>query len=264
MKNENESGQIALIVVMILVVMSTIVLSVVSRSISELNLARVEESSTQALKAAEGGIEEALRNLSIGSSIEGTVNNVDFTTTTSVAGSDGLVTIDAIEQGEIVEVLLEGAVSPPTSLDVYWGDISNTTEVPVGAIEVIKYQKWSATDYRVVHLAYDVNATRLSDNNFTTGVGSPGTFKGVNFSAKASVPVVAQDILIRIRVFYNQAKIGIAPLPGGSTLPDQVYRVVSTGVSNDGVSRRVEAQRTLPVLPPQFDAALYSGTTLSQ
>ena len=72
MKNgvRDQQGQVALIVVLVLVVMGVIVLSVVSRSVSDLRLAGVEQSSSQALKAAEAGIEEALRNISIGGSFE--------------------------------------------------------------------------------------------------------------------------------------------------------------------------------------------------
>jgi len=56
----------------------------------------------------------------------------------------------------------------------------------------------------------------------------------------------------------------VSPLPVGSLLPDQTYRIVSTGSTADGVVRKVEAIRTLPVLPVVFDAALYSGGQLTQ
>lgn len=261
---EQESGQVALVVVLVLVVMGVIVLSVVSRSISDLRLAGVEQSSTQALKAAEAGIEEALRNVSIGGSQQGNLNNASFDTSTQSEGADGQVTNSAVAPGEVVEILVDGSPSPPNSINIYWGDRSEPTETPTGAIEVIKYQQYSSSDYRSVHYAFDPDAARRATNSFDAATVDPAAFKNVSFGALASVPLVSEDKIVRIRVLYTKAKVGIAPQPGGSALPDQLYRIVSTGSTIDGVVRRVEAVRTLPVLPMVFDAALYSGGSLTQ
>lgn len=260
----DEHGQVALIVVLVLVVMGVIVLSVVSRSVSDLRLAGVEQSSSQALKAAEAGIEEALRNISIGGSFEGTVNEASFETQAESEGADGQVTNISIEPGEVVEINLTGSVSPPTSLDIYWADRAESNESPTGAVEVIKYQQFSDSDYRTAHYAFDPDATRRASNNFAAATVNPGSFMGVSFGARANVPIVAEDVIVRVRMLYNRGKIGVSPLPIGSLLPDQTYRIVSTGSTTDGVVRKVEAVRTLPVLPVVFDAALYSGGQLSQ
>ena len=129
---------------------------------------------------------------------------------------------------------------------------------------VIKYQQWSSTDYRAIHFAFYSDAARAVTYGFDAATSNPGSFKGTTFSAMANVPIVPEDKILRIRMFYNQGKIGLSPQPGGSLLPDQVYRFVSTGQTGDGVVRKVEAERTLPVLPLVFDAALYSGGSLSQ
>jgi Tfp pilus assembly protein PilX len=55
-----QTGQMGLVVLLILVVMSTVGVSVATRSVSELRLSRQEQESTKALNAAEAGIEEAL------------------------------------------------------------------------------------------------------------------------------------------------------------------------------------------------------------
>jgi|GEM_PF-2987599 Tfp pilus assembly protein PilX len=266
MKNglRDQQGQVALIVVLVLVVMGVIVLSVVSRSVSDLRLAGVEQSSSQALKAAEAGIEEALRNINIGGSFEGTVNEASFETEAQSEGADGQVTNVAIETGEVVEVNVTGSASPPTSLDIYWADRGESNESPTGAVEVIKYQQFSGSDYRTVHYAFDPDATRGASNNFDAATVNPGSFMGVSFGARANIPIVAEDVIVRVRMLYNRGKIGVSPLPVGSLLPDQTYRIVSTGSTTDGVVRKVEAVRTLPVLPVVFDAALYSGGQLTQ
>jgi hypothetical protein len=256
------AGQAALILILVMMVASTVALTVIQRTIQEIELTTTEAESAKALQAAEAGVEEGLRTLRSGQQED--LEGASYQIQVGTEGSDGYLAAADLSQGNTIQINLQGSPSPPTSLDVYWGDVSDPQESPTGAIEVIKYQQFGAADYRVVHLTFDPDATRRSENNFEAATNSPGSALNVEFSASANVPLVAEDVLVRIRAVYNRALIAVVPQPGGSQLPDQQHRIVSTGQTESGLARRVEVVRDQPSLPQFFDFALYAGSDLFQ
>ena len=257
---KEESGQVAVIVALSMAVMATITLSVVSRSVVDLRLTDIEEESAAALKAAEAGLEKALKSLESDDFSSSDFPGASYQVDVENKGETGFVTASAISKGEAVEVEMGGA-SPPSSIRVYWGDSNDSTESPTGAVEVLKYSKVSDDDYRVERFVYDPDATRRSSNNFDAPITvNPGSFQSVDFSARSEIVTDADDVLIRIRTFYNLATLGVEPL--GGVLPQQIYEAVATGEAADDVQRKVRAVRGSPQLPAVFDAALYSGGSL--
>lgn len=263
MSREKEAGQVAVIVALTMAVMATVTLSVVSSSIVDLRLTDVEEESSAALKAAEAGLEQALKGLRSDDFSSSDFPGASYEVDVESRGESGFITASSIDQGEVIEVELGGS-SPPSDLVVYWSDKNDDSQDPPGAVEVLRYGKISDSDYRVSRYVYDPDATRRSQNNFEdfgAPTIDPPAFQGVEFAASASIPLDADDQLVRIRTFYNSMTLGISPQNG--TLPSQIYEAVSTGKSEDEqVQRRVRAVRGAPQLPAVFDAALYSGGSL--
>ena len=113
-------------------------------------------------------------------------------------------------------------------------------------------------------LVYDPDATRANVNKFGTPTVNPGSFMGTTFGAMVNVPIVAEDILVRVKPLYNKARLGVGPQPAGAQLGNQFFTVSSRGVSGGNVFRKVEVASSSAGLPEIFDMTLYSGTSLSQ
>ena len=260
--NKQEQGQIALTIALIIAVVSAISLSVVSRSLTEVKLTQVDESAAMAIRSAEAGIEQGLSGLDLGTTTGG-FDGANFTVTVSREGSTGFLSATSLNNGEVAEINLDGSTGL-TSMDIYWGNKNDSIEAVTAAVQVIKYQRFSATDYRTVVYAYDPDLTRQASNKFISPTTNPGTFMSVDFGAQVNVPIVAQDILVRVKPLYNKARLGFAPQPGGATLADQFYKISVEGVAGGNVFRKVEAASSSAGLPEVFDMTVYSGTTLSQ
>jgi hypothetical protein len=262
LREKHPEGQAALIMVLIMMVTSTIALSVVQRTIQELDLTTTEESAAKALQAAESGVEQGLRTLTTGETVN--LNGANYAVDVSSTGSDGYLSETDIAKGNTIEIPLTGSPSLPTSIDIYWSDTTDVEEDPDAAIEVLKYQQYSATDYRVTTLAYDPDAARRATNNFAIPTTPGGTALGVTFGSRINIPLQAEDRILRVRTVYNRAKIGLVPQPAGTLLPTLQYRIVSTGQTDQGIVRKIEVIRDVPSLPQYLDFALYSGGALTQ
>lgn len=262
-KNNHPTGQVGLLVILIMIVIGVVVLAVLSQTVTGLRLTSLEQSASQALRVAEAGVEEGLRTLNP-AGLSGTLDGVSYQVDIEQEGASGFITEQSVAVGDVVEINLEGSPTYPTSLNLYWTDSDNPSESPSAAIEVIKYQLTAPDTYQTTHYAFDPDGTRRTSNNFSAPTSTTGTIFNHNFSAVANIPITTDDLLVRVKVYYNQASIAISPQPGGSVIPDQRYRIVSTGQTEGDVIRKVEVTRTNPILPPIFDAALYSGTSLIQ
>src|SRR3990167_5038568 len=62
----NQSGQVALIVLLVMVVMLTLGISIAQRGVADVRISQQEEDSARAFQAAEAGLEQALSTLSSG------------------------------------------------------------------------------------------------------------------------------------------------------------------------------------------------------
>lgn len=256
------AGQAALILILIMLVSSTVALTVIQRTIQEIELTTTEQDAAEALQAAEAGVEQGLRTLTSGQQVP--LEGANYSVQVGTEGANGYLTDSDLSTGNTLEINLAGSPSPPTSIDVYWGDNGDPNESPTAAVEVIKYQQFAVNDYRVVHYAWDPDGSRVASNSFFSPQLNPGSALGVSFRARANIALVAQDKIIRIRSVYNRTRIAIVPLPAGSQLPDLQHRIVSTGQTESGIVRKIEVIRDQPSLPQFFDFALYSGGTLQQ
>ena len=88
---------------------------------------------------------------------------------------------------------------------------------------------------------YQVSFTMLSacDSNDTVTSGDP--------------------IIARVRFLYNSSPLGVSVT--GKALPQQGQKIVSTGETPSGVSRKLEVNRFYPTLPAIFDYVLYNGSS---
>ncbi len=249
--NKNHSGQVALIMVLVMTVISAVAVSVASRSTVETRVQQLSIDNTQAILTAQAGLEDALsQNTEVTGSLgEGKAYSV----TKSDAGSTSVST-DKIDTGETLEINLVGAVGV-TGVKIYW-----KPAVPGGkpAIFVTDVQASKGIDY-----AYDTDGT----NGFTR-VSTGGSLGGVSYDyLSPSIPVTSGTSLkLRVTALVSPAIIGVEPV--GGTLPPQSTNFKSVANLTTGQTTLKYGVEYLEsksdMLPSVFDYVLFSGGSIIQ
>lgn len=273
----DSSGQILLITLLVLTVGLTIALAMIGRSRTNVNIGNEIEDSSRAFNAAEAGIEQALKTASgSAQTLSGGLASYD-TNVAAIGGGTGAFgfpqrTIKGdTETLWLVNHNTDGSINETraytsNTIDVCWKGFGGT----VPALSVITLFK-RGNNYMVARTAYDSDATRRAQNNFSapTGVGSLCGQSGVNystitFSGLATSPAINVNtdtlLALRIRPLYADASIYInSAIP----LPRQGDIISSSGSTNTGVTRRIVVTREYRSAPTAFDAAVVSQLNFS-
>lgn len=269
-----QSGQILLIVVLVIIVASTIGLSISTRSIIGLRTSTEEAESQKALSAAETGIERAIQgNVPVELALQ-TVNNsgVGINSTYSTE-FDTIGTSEFLINGGNIIPKNEGAdvwfikhnnsdnsldysassycsapsdcPTSPKFLNLYWGSSQDgCSNAAVQAIIVTRAQA-SPNEIKSYRYTYDGCSTRKSANNFgDADTGSYGV-AGSTFTHRTPQNDLAKDVgdivFMRVIPIYKDAKIAVwACNHGGENcteLPAQGYRITSTGTSGQATRK---------------------------
>lgn len=269
-------GQVLLITVLVLSVAVTIALSLIGRGVSDVSMSRNLEESARAFSAAEAGIEEALRtntqqtNTSYGS--------VGYTSEIAVIGdSTGVYTLPTITVGQADTVWLvehnasNGIDFPPSyyypngTIDICWSHVPEGQPTP--ALETAIYYK-SGSSYLVNRGFYDPSSSQWpvqDPENLNNGCGGMENV----YHQTVSIPVGVVPLFMRIRPYYGNATVSIAPL-GGNKLPKQGLEVSSvgctqitaSGCTEGGVTRKIVVRRQYPGAATIFDYSIYSQGSL--
>lgn len=229
---KRESGQIGLIVLLIMVVVTTIAVSVSTRSVSELRISRQEQESTRSLDLAESGIEEILASPLVPGSSFKTIagKRVDY----SISANSTVATMDLLS-GHTLELDLTNA----TNIKFDWsaGTLCNTAVV----LAII------SPTAQVSRNAYVHTGCPAIGN--ITATWNPAT--GLNISGQK---------LARIKALYSTITLSGVALTGA--LNPIYYTVNSTSQMDDGSTRTVQVNKFPGSLPSIFDYVLFSGTSL--
>lgn len=280
-----ESGQVLLIVILVIVISLTIGLSLASRGITNLRTSTEEADSQKALAAAEAGIEKALQN-TVDSS--GVLDIATFNTDVVSQGGDTLLLNGGslITQGEGADVWFanhnaDGTISyantparNPPRLHLYWGAegeevcVSSNPSTWPAAIEVIVVSGTSATAITTIRHTFDLcdgSPGEPRNNNFASAqqIGGGGTDLGITDGPTFMIrtPGGGQDlvsvgnlIFMRVIPVYKSSVIGVRACNnvGGqcTTLPSQGFLITSTGTRGTA-NRRLKVYKGFqqPFLP---------------
>lgn len=269
--DRKDSGQVLLIVVLVMVVFLVIGLSVVSRSIFNVRTAVDEEKSQRAFSAAEAGVEQALKAIKSGNLNVGNcggiicgqqLNSADSTTqilktTVTQISSDQILLNNGnqVLKDDGYDIWLSNYpdYSNPGNytLTLYWGDPSVADPCQNAALEVVVITGTKASP-ATSRFAYDPCTTR-NGNGFTAVSAAPSgtaTVGGKTFYFKQTLPAITSGILARVIPLYTSTPLAVV---SGSniSLPVQGSQIKSTGVSG-GTARQVTLFQGYPSLPSEF------------
>jgi Tfp pilus assembly protein PilX len=256
----SQSGQVGIIVVLLMVVLLTFGLAIASRTSQEVALQQQEEDSTRVFNAAEAGVERGLStDLDFqGESLQPSafqLNEANSTVNYSITKQRSLQT--RLFQGSTAHFQLSDATTrSPSGVTILWAKEANCAANPASLIISIFTQDPTSTplSYRTKYMA--VAGCDHGDSFTTAQSGSNG------YLNKVTIPLQANDIFIRVKPVYNDTQLLISS-SNGETVPVQAYQIHSEAKSDAGnETRAVNVYRTLPVAPSVFDYALFSGRAL--
>jgi hypothetical protein len=231
MKN-HKSGQVVLIVLLVMVVVLTIGLSLISRSVTDISISKDEEEAIRAFSAAEAGIEAALQNIGAAPStivVDGITANVN------VSGEDQNLEFNLAE-GEYLDLDLTGA-SVGTRITLEWD---------AGAAVETSFYKSDNTVQRYIYQSD--TASCLS--------GIISTEPDEEFQLRGTT---ANDQMLRIRALCSPTNLDITV--SNHSLADQAHEIDSRA-SEDGKTSAIQVTRR-DELPSIFDYVVFSKGTIT-
>ncbi len=268
-----QSGQIFLLVILIMAVVSTIALSVITRSVTNIRTTTDEENSERAFSAAEAGIERALAtNLAANQTVSGsftTSNGASYqTTASSLSGLAFLLNNGVpILKDDVQDVWLTDYPNYTTPwggsrLTFYWGMSQDDCEpVPENntqaAIEIILLAGTKASP-TITRYAVDPCVDRRSGNKFTAPDSGSGVVSGYTFANKKTINV-SSGLMVRVIPLYASALIGVKGCASGvgdvtslcTPIPPQGTVFESVGTS-DVTKRKIISFRGYPKIPREL------------
>ena len=256
-QTKHPSGQIAIIILLIMVVLLTVGLSLASRTTQELFLSQQESESARVFNAAEVGLEDALSQNFDEISGERILNPTtvsQVTTQTTINSNNTLET--KIVEGSAVHIDLSGYLG--STMTVEW---ARETDCTAASVLVSIYYDDAGTT-KVVHEALgSTNGGSLceSSSEFTPIFGNNNPNSPYTFSSDVSLPTA--PLFARVRAVYNDTSIRVS---GGNNFPTQFFTIRSEANTDVGEeSRTVEVGRTLSGAPSFMDYSIYSGNNIS-
>lgn len=251
-----QSGQIGVIILLIMVVILTIGLSVASRTTQETFLATQNAESSRVFNAAEAGVEQALSTdltaleAQPQDSVTGSVNSLSDTTVNySITKVRSLQT--RLFEGISVAVNVTG-ISTGQGIVIEWAQ-EDCGQDPASFLASIYSRTGSVTTARYRAIGNCARGDGFEQAT-TMAAGNP-------YRYRFTLALQSNDVFVRLQPLYNDTNISVSG--SGWILPTQYYKIRSEAKNTLGNETRiVEVNRTLPTAPSVMDYALYSGTTL--
>lgn len=265
MNKSYASGQVGLLLLIIVGLVIGLVLSIASRSLTDTVLSRQEMENTAAFSLAESGIETALLKLTQGTT------NLSWTDLPPESSGvfDGNYAITSsnsfemyVKEGEGIEIDL--TAFPGVSLSVNWSKDNVPFEDPTCTGSEGSGNSPAALGLTVVESAdtvrrafYNPNVANLglcglSSNGFSNSSSGSG-----GLMSSTTVTKQAGDQVLRVVPIYNGATVRIS----GVGLTEAMFRVQSVAKGGD-VQKEIEVKRSREAAGSVFDYALFSGSTI--
>lgn len=257
---KKRSGQVGLLLLVIMGLIVGIALSLASRSLGDTVLSRQESESAKAFRLAESGVEQALnilRSDSSNSSQLSLTGEGDFSGTTSIEGQTtfGLF----VKEGEQAHLDVIGFA--PGQLNILWTRTNDAHENPAtcnsgsgnapAALEIIAHKTDGSAAFAYIN---PYNCTPETNNFSDVAIaGTDGYLSSASYNVGIGVSAV------RIRPLYADATIAVS----GVGLSTQLYLIQSRAAGGDA-QKEIEVKRGLDAPASVFDFALFSGGSIEK
>ena len=257
---KTRTGQVGLLLLVIMGLVVGIALSLASRSLGDTVLSRQESESAKAFRLAESGVEQALNALRQDNTTTSTLNlsgEGDFSGTTSIGGSTSFGLY--VKEGE--QAHLDVTTFAPGTLTVQWTKTTDNRENPntcsagsgnsPAAIEVIAHKSDGTASFSYLNPYGCTPETNGFGNTAVTGTNG--------YLSQATYSVASGVTAVRIRPIYADSTIAVSG-PGLST---QLYLIQSKAAGGDA-QKEIEVKRGLDAPASVFDYALISGSSIEK
>ncbi len=249
------SGQIGVIILLIMAVLLTVGLTLAANSNKDLIISQQEEESGRVFNAAEAGIEKALSS-DLNFAAESATGTLDTIVNVGVSYDINKLRVlqTRLLEGMSVNIDVTG-VNAGQGLTIDWSKEDNcSSQDPASLLVSIYYDDAGTTKVRHV----TAGACNRSDG-FT--LGATGNYDG--YRRRITIPLASGDLFARIKTLYNDTHLRVAG--NGWTLPVQGFAIRSEAKNELGnETRAVEVTRSLPGAPAVMDYALVSGSDISK
>jgi hypothetical protein len=253
--NSSQSGQVGVIVLLIMTVLLTVGLSAAANINRDVSLSRQEGESTRVFDAAEAGIEKAL-------TVD--INSFQDTTTATLNTIEDVNVDYRVTKVSTLETVVFEGVSVPIDVSTavngdrvrfFWSktdDCNSATDDPASLLISIFYE--SAGEMRV---RYET----ASGCDRGDGFGTPDPISISGYRRRATITLKAGDKFLRVKPLYNDTHLRAFGVSW--TLPTQGVRVRSQARNENGQeTRTVEVNRSLATAPSVMDYAVVSGSDI--
>ncbi len=253
-----QSGQVAIVILLIMVVLLTIGLSLASRTTQELFLSQQEAESARVFNAAEVGLEDAL-TYDFSTIAEGEVVTLNPNTVEDVSINTSIQSVNTLEtqivEGAAVHLNLTGTTSP--DFTVNWARSAEGCDSAASLLISIYYDDNGTS--KVIHEALAPGDCRSDDFTVINTGGVDGYWRQATITLPTGVGPITQQFA-RIRAVYNDTALRVTGT--GLTQSFTIRSEATTVVGEE--SRTVEVGRTLSGAPSFMDYAMYSGAGIVQ
>lgn len=257
----SQSGQIGLIIILIMIVILTIGLSVVSRSTQDLSLTTQNETSTRVFNAAESEMESALSAI-----YQYEFQDQELPTTSPETDLDGIKSKFSIELSNSLETrLAQGAVAelklnddPSGNINIRWSR-ENCNNNPASLL-ISVYAQDPSDNFLSRYYGVTINdCNNERDDNLEQATGAVST----PYSGSFVLPVSTTDKVVRIMPLYNSTDIFI---PSNALISEAQYNVTSQAqsIAENKETNAINVKRSMPGAPNFMDFTLVSGATINK
>lgn len=253
-KFRSQSGQVGVIILLIMAVLLTVGLSLASQSTQDLFLSQQQVESTRVFNAAEAGIEEAL-STSLEFAEESQSGEIIDFSSTDIDVNYTVTKVNRLETRlfEMISVKVDVTGNADQGIIIEWSRDDDCGTANIASLIASIYYDDAGTT-RVRH--YPIAGCDRSDGFLTaTDINQDG------YRRRYDLPLTSNDLFVRIKPVYNDTHIRVTG--DGWTLPVQYYNIRSEAANQLGNETRiVELNRTINAAPSVFDFAIFSNATL--
>lgn len=282
--NSSESGQMLVVLLLVMVVGLTIGLFTLGRTTADISITTNVADSTRAFNAAEAGIEDAIRSIPAVQGIPVPVaSGTSYTVNIASLGGTGATIFPSVRQPPVrlddtftlwlaAHDDTTGFLDETNSYQNNNIDLCFTTNTTVPALGVTLFYRDTATgQVKTAYTVYDQVNNRTADsqgvaNNLSpcpTDAASGGPYDyhvSLQFNNDFGVnPAPGQNkILLSLRIKPLYAATTIAVIPQiNQVLPKQGNNISATGTAGE-TARKIQVQKPYTVPAPFLDHVLYT------